>query len=247
MSGKRKQVTPTALSILPAPITADGMLEKHAWERAIDLAPAAFACSIHRYGLTAANCSCHEAGRYQVQKSISKKRLASSTRYFENALSPQQRHKIDRSSSPDRVHTHAYDNDNDNDDDDVGQSSDEKLKQLESSRYVLECPDCVGQWSRSKTGGTGDQPGQTRPNQTRTIRWNLYVGDGVGVGVTTDGFKRDVLKIDNGIWETFPCLLGSGLCSCCWHPHDAVQAVKTGKSRKSLSSRATCSTKGNCK
>ncbi|KRX15106.1 hypothetical protein T07_1451 [Trichinella nelsoni] len=35
------------------------------------------------------------------------------------------------------------------------------------SRYVLECPDCVGQWSRSKTGGAGDQPGQTRPNQTR--------------------------------------------------------------------------------
>ncbi|KRY70483.1 hypothetical protein T4A_8151 [Trichinella pseudospiralis] len=35
------------------------------------------------------------------------------------------------------------------------------------SRYVLECPDCVGQWSRSKTGGAGDQPGQTRPNQTK--------------------------------------------------------------------------------
>ncbi|KRY86491.1 hypothetical protein T4D_16169 [Trichinella pseudospiralis] len=70
-----------------------------------------------------------------------------------------------------RVHTQAYDNDdndNDNDNDnDVGQSSDEKLKQLESSRYVLECPDCVGQWSRSKTGGAGDQPGQTRPNQTK--------------------------------------------------------------------------------
>ncbi|KRX40679.1 hypothetical protein T05_10573 [Trichinella murrelli] len=64
MSGKRKQVTPTA-PFESAPIIADGALKKHAWERAISLAPAAFACSIHRYGLTAANCSCHEAGRHQ--------------------------------------------------------------------------------------------------------------------------------------------------------------------------------------
>ncbi|KRY48909.1 hypothetical protein T03_14024 [Trichinella britovi] len=66
MSGKRKQVTPTA-PFESAPIIADGALKKHAWERAISLAPAAFACSIHRYGLTVANCSCHEAGRHQVQ------------------------------------------------------------------------------------------------------------------------------------------------------------------------------------
>ncbi|KAL1230586.1 putative 36protein in EGT-IAP1 intergenic region [Trichinella pseudospiralis] len=50
-----------------APIKADGELKKHVWEQAIDLAPAAFACSIHRYNLTAANCSCHEAGRHQIQ------------------------------------------------------------------------------------------------------------------------------------------------------------------------------------
>ncbi|KRX15118.1 hypothetical protein T07_15266 [Trichinella nelsoni] len=76
MSGKRKQVTPTA-PFESAPIIADGALKKHAWERAISLAPAAFACSIHRYGLTAANCSCHEAGRHQVQY---KTQMASSAR-----------------------------------------------------------------------------------------------------------------------------------------------------------------------
>ncbi|KRY86496.1 hypothetical protein T4D_9143 [Trichinella pseudospiralis] len=52
-----------------APIKADGELKKHVWEQAIDLAPAAFACSIHRYNLTAANCSCHEAGRHQIHPS----------------------------------------------------------------------------------------------------------------------------------------------------------------------------------
>ncbi|KRX80497.1 hypothetical protein T06_5303 [Trichinella sp. T6] len=84
MSGKRKQVTPTA-PFESAPIIADGALKKHAWERAISLAPAAFACSIHRYGLTAANCSCHEAGRHQVQY---KTQMASLARLEKPSLHP---------------------------------------------------------------------------------------------------------------------------------------------------------------